>query len=155
MPANEGNASDAMWPMPAFRFEADLGEEFTNVIFQEVSGLEAENPATEYHNSNDFPVSRDKEPDALRYGNVTLRHGIFADGNTFWDLYREIKIDGTKKRTVVIRLLDEGGNTAMQWILSNAWLTKITGTDPKTDGSETAVDTLEIAYERLSISGNE
>lgn len=152
MPTNEGNASDAIWPMPAFRFEADLGEEFTNVIFQEVSGLEAENPVTEYHNSNDFPVSRDKEPDALQYGNVTLRHGIFADGNIFWDLHREIKIDGIKKRTVLIRLLDEGGNTAMQWTLSNAWPTKITGTDLKKDGSETAVDTLELAYEHLIIS---
>lgn len=151
MHTNEGNASDARWPMPVFRFEADLDEELTNVIFREVSGLEAENPVIEYSDST-YSVSADKQPAITRYGNITLRYGIFANGNTFRDLYQEIKMNRIKRRTVLIRLLDEGGNTAMQWTLSNAWPTKITGTDLKKDGSETAVDTLELAYEHLTIS---
>jgi phage tail-like protein len=40
----------------------------------------------------------------------------------------------------------------MQWNLANAWPTKISSTDLKSDGNEVAVDTIEIAYESLTIS---
>ena len=35
-------------------------------------------------------------------------------------------------------LLDEGGNPKMTWTLNNAWPTKITGTDFKSDGNDVA-----------------
>jgi phage tail-like protein len=54
--------------------------------------------------------------------------------------------------TVVIKLLDESGNVTMQWQLLNAWPTKITSTDLKSDGNEVAIDTLEIAHEQLIIT---
>ena len=57
-----------------------------------------------------------------------------------------------KRRTVLIKLLDEKGAVTMQWTLNNAWPTKITSTDLKSDGNEVAVDTLEIAHEQLIIS---
>jgi phage tail-like protein len=53
---------------------------------------------------------------------------------------------------VLIKLLDEAGKTTMQWQLNNAWPTKITCTDLKSDGNEVAVDTLEIAHEQLIIT---
>ena len=45
-----------------------------------------------------------------------------------------------KRRTVVINLLDETGAPKMTWTLNNAWPTKITGTDLKSDGNEVAVE---------------
>ena len=57
-----------------------------------------------------------------------------------------------KRRDVLIKLLDESGNVTMQWTLANAWPTKITSTDLKSDGNEVAVDTLEIAHEKLTIN---
>jgi len=36
----------------------------------------------------------------------------------------------------------------MQWKLLNAWPTKITGTELKSDGNEVAVYTIEIAHEQ-------
>jgi phage tail-like protein len=39
----------------------------------------------------------------------------------------------------------------MTWKLANAWPTKITGTDLKSDASEVAVETLELAHEGLTI----
>jgi phage tail-like protein len=53
---------------------------------------------------------------------------------------------------VVISLLDEAGKPTMVWTLSNAWPTKITGTDLKSDGNEVAVETIEIAHEGLTIA---
>jgi len=39
----------------------------------------------------------------------------------------------------------------MEWALLNAWPTKITGADLKSDGNEAAVGTLEIAHEGVTI----
>ncbi len=59
-----------------------------------------------------------------------------------------------KRRDVLIKLLDENGDVTMQWTLTNAWPTKITSTDLKSDGNEVAVDTLEIAHEKLTINNS-
>lgn len=40
----------------------------------------------------------------------------------------------------------------MQWTLRNAFPTKISSTDLKSEGSEVAIDSIEIAYEELEIS---
>ena len=59
-----------------------------------------------------------------------------------------------KRVTVVIRLLDEKGNPTMVWTLQNAWPTKVSGTDLKSDGNEVAVETLEIAHEGLTVANS-
>ena len=50
--------------------------------------------------------------------------------------------------------LDEQGKVTMLWTLNNAWPTKITSTDLKSDGNEVAVDTIEIAHEQLIIKNS-
>jgi phage tail-like protein len=39
----------------------------------------------------------------------------------------------------------------MTWILTNAWPTKITGTDLKSDANEVTVETIELAHEGINI----
>ncbi len=56
-----------------------------------------------------------------------------------------------KRETVTIQLLDETGSPTMTWTLANAWPTKITGTDMKSDGNEVAVEMLELAHEGFTI----
>ena len=59
-----------------------------------------------------------------------------------------------KRETVVIKLLDESGSPTMTWTLTNAWPTKITGTDLKSEANEVAVETLELAHEGLTIANS-
>lgn len=40
----------------------------------------------------------------------------------------------------------------MVWTLTNAWPTKITGTDLKADANEVAIENIEIAHEGLTIT---
>ena len=40
----------------------------------------------------------------------------------------------------------------MIWTLNNAFPTKLTGTDMKSDGNEVAVESIEIAYETLKVA---
>lgn len=150
--ADDGSVENATWPMPKFRFEVDLGTELKGVAFQEVSGMDVENQIIEYRKSNSKLFSTEKMPGITKYGNVTMKRGVFVNDNTFWDWHAQITMNTIKRRTVLIKLLDENGEVTMQWQLDNAWPTKITSTDLKSDGNEVAVDTIEIAHEMLTIS---
>lgn len=150
--ANDGSKENVTWPMPKFRFEVDLGLGLTGVAFQEVSGIDVETQVIEYRHGNSPVFSTIKMPGIKKYGNVTMKRGIFVNDNMFWNWYQEIKMNTIKRRTVLIKLLDETGAVTMQWQLNNAWPTKITGTDLKADGNEVAIDTIEIAHEQLIIT---
>jgi phage tail-like protein len=148
----DGSAQDPTWPMPKFRFAVDFGTELTDVVFQEVSGLDVETQIIEYRDSNSPLFSTIKMPGIAKYGNVTMKRGIFVNDKKFWNWTSQIKMNTIKRRTVTIKLLDESGNVTMQWTLMNAWPTKITSTDLNSDGNEVAIDTIEIAHEQLIIS---
>lgn len=152
MATDDGSAEGATWPMPKFRFEVDLGTELTGVAFQEVSGMDVENQVIEYRKSNSPLFSTEKMPGIAKYGNVTMKRGVFVNDNTFWNWHKQITMNTIKRRTVLIKLLDENGKVTMQWQLNNAWPTKITSTDLKSDGNEVAIDTIEIAHEQLVIT---
>lgn len=147
-----GEAQDAVWPMPKFRFVVDWGTEKEKIAFQEVSGLEAETQIIEYRHSNSPKFSTIKMPGIAKYGNVTMKRGIFVNDNSFWDWYNKIKMNTIERQKVTISLLDENDAPTMVWELENAWPTKVSGTDLKSDGNEVAVDTIEIAHEGLVIS---
>ncbi len=152
MRTGDVSAEGATWPMPKFRFEVDLGTEMKGVAFQEISGMDVENQIIEYRSSNSPLFSTEKMPGITKYGNITMKRGVFVNDNTFWNWHNEIKMNTIKRRTIIIKLLDETGNVTMKWQLNNAWPTKITSTDLKSDGNEVAIDTLEIAHEQLIIS---
>lgn len=148
--ADDGSSQNAVWPLPKFYFTVKLGDD--EAAFQEVTGLESETKAIEYRHGNSkifYPI---KMPGLGRVGNVTLKKGIFASDAKIWTWYNEIKMNTIKRRTVVISLLDEQGSPKHVWTLSNAWPTKISGTDLKSDGNEVAVESVELAFETLAIS---
>ncbi len=149
--AEDGSKEGSVWPMPKFRFEVDLGTELKGVAFQEVSGMDKEVQVIEYRASNSTQFSTEKMPGLVKYGNVTMKRGVFVNDNSFWKWMDEIKMNTIKRRVVLIKLLDENGKPTMSWTLNNAWPTKISSTDLKSDANEVAVDTLEIAFETLEI----
>ncbi len=150
--ADDGSKQGSTWPMPKFRFEVDFGDQLKNIAFLEVSGMDVENQIIEYRNANSPLFSTTKMPSIAKYGNVTMKRGVFVNDNSFWQWHDDIKMNTITRITVTIRLLDEAGTVTMQWKLLNAWPTKITSTDLKSDGNEVAIDTLEIAHEQLIIS---
>lgn len=147
-----GEAQDAVWPLPKFYFRVRLGSQDSTVSFQEVSGLDTETQPIEYRHGDNPQFSTIKMPGISKVGNVTLKKGIFVNDNNFWKWYDAIKMNTIKRETVTIQLLDEAAKPTMTWTLSNAWPTKITGTDMKSDGNEVAVETLELAHEGLVIA---
>lgn len=149
---DDDSKEDSTWPLPKFRFEVDLGTDLKGVNFQEVSGMDKEVQVIEYRHSNSQLSSTIKMPGIAKYGNITMKRGIFVNDNNFWKWMDEIKMNTIKRRTVLIKLLDENGKVSMKWQLNNAWPTKITGIDLKSDTNEVAVDTLEVAHEQLVVT---
>lgn len=147
-----GEAQDKVWPLPKFYFKVTIGSQNNSVAFQEVSGLDTETQPIEYRHSDNKEFSTIKMPGIVKYGNVTLKKGIFVNDNNFWKWYNDIKMNTIKRETVIIQLLDEKGIPTMTWTLANAWPTKLTGTDLKSDGNDVAVETLELAHEGLTIT---
>ena len=105
----------------------------------------------EYRAGNNKVFSTIKMPGIAKFGNVTLKKGIFVKDNKFFDMYSKISMNLIARVTVTIKLLDQSGSPTMVWTLANAWPTKITGTDLKSDGNEVAVETIEFAHEGLKV----
>lgn len=146
-----GEAQDKNWPLPKFYFMVDWGST-TNIPFQEVSGLEIQSEALEYRHGNSPVFSKINMPGMVKNNNITMKKGVFANDNTFWDWYAKIKMNTIERQNVVIKLLDEGGNPTMTWTLNNAWPTKISSTDLKSEGNEVAIESIEIMHEGLTIA---
>jgi len=147
-----GEMQDTNWPLPKFTFSVDISGLGDDLPFQEVSGLEVETQVIEYRAGNSAAFSTIKMPGIQKVGNVTLKKGVFAKDNNFLAWYTAIKMNTVKRSTVTIKLLDENGAPTMVWTLTNAWPTKISGTDLKSDGNEVAIETIEIAHEGLTVA---
>ena len=151
--ADDGSAqSTTVWPMPKFHFQVKWDSEVMS--FQEVSGLDIEAQPIEYRHGDSKVFSTIKMPGIIKSGNVTMKKGVFKSDNKFWDWFSQIKMNTIKRVPVTISLLDETGAPTMVWTLANAWPTKITGTDLKSDGNEVAIESIEIAHEGITIDNS-
>lgn len=122
--------------------------------FQEVSGLDSENTPIEYREGADPMNTVRKLPGIEKYPNCTCKRGI-TGSLVLWDWRKEVRDGGTAfppTRTVVINLLDDQHHPVLKWTLTNAWCTKLTGPSLNAKGNEIAIETLELAYDRLDIA---
>ncbi|MBX9899823.1 MAG: phage tail protein [Burkholderiaceae bacterium] len=149
--AEDGSAqSAANWPLPKFHFEVKWDSQVMS--FQEVSGLDIQSEEIKYRQGDSPIFSVIKMPGMTKFSNVTMKKGIFKGDNKFWDWFKEIKMNTVKRQPITISLLDEEGKPTMVWTLTNAWPTKITGTDLKAEGNEVAIEQIEIVHEGLTIA---
>ncbi|MCJ8208322.1 phage tail protein [Mucilaginibacter sp. RS28] len=149
--ADDGSAqSAATWPMVKFAFQVKWDD--AEIVFQEVTGLTAEAQVIEYRGGSSKTFSTVKMPGLLKYGNVTLKKGIFKGDKTLWTKFQALKMNTYKRSQITISLLDEANAVAMSWTLLNAFPSKITVTDMKSDSNEVAVETMELAHEGLTLA---
>ena len=149
--ADDGSSqSTSVWPMPKFYFQVKWDTEVMS--FQEVSGLDIQSEEIKYRHGDSPEFAVIKMPGMKKVGNITMKKGVFKSDNKFWDWFKQIKMNTIKRLPVTISLLDEAGSATMVWTLTNAWPTKITGTDLKSEGNEVAIETIEIVHEGLTIA---
>lgn len=139
-------------PYSAFNFIVLIdGDQIAG--FQEVSGLDAENTPIEYREGSDPMNTVRKLPGIEKYPNLTLKRGITAS-TKLWEWRKEVRDGGSAfppVRNVVIQLLNEKHEPVFKWTLTNAWCCKLTGPSLNAKANEIAIETMELAYDRLDI----
>ncbi len=145
-----GETENTIWPLPKFYFSVTGIP--GNPVFQEVTGLETEVQVIEYRAGNSPIFASIKMPGLAKVGNVTMKKGIFVTDKLLWTWFNSIKMNTIARVTVVVNLMDEGGKPQMIWTLNNAFPVKLTGTDLKSDGNEVAVESIEMAFETMTVA---
>lgn len=138
------------WPVPKFHFDVRFGDA-DPVSFMEVSGLDVGDDVIEYRQGGSRAFSPQKLPGLKKSGNVTMKKGVFRKGHGILDWFADLKMGTIERRTVTISLLDAAGATTMVWKLANAFPTKVHSTDLRSGGNEVAVDSVELAFEGISV----
>ena len=117
--------------------------------FREVAIADSSQDAIEYREGTHPPTLR-KLPGLVKSGNVTLKWGVTDS----MDLYKWRKAveDGktsANRKNMAIVLMDEEGKEKARWNFSNAWPTKYDPADLNATANEIAIETLEIAHEKM------
>ena len=142
--------SKTTWPLVKFAFRVKIGDK--EIMFQEVTGLNSEAGVIEYRAGSSKVFSTVKMPGIKKYGNITLKKGIFKEDKDLWDLYNQVVMNTFERKKITISLLDEANKEAMNWELTNAFPCKMTVTDMKSDDNNAAVESMELAHEGLSLA---
>jgi phage tail-like protein len=133
--------------MFAFQVSWNGGE---TISFQEVSGLDSETQTIDYRGGNRPGDATIKKPGIRKYGDITLKRGVFASERASRDWIARIKSNLIQRATVIIELVDAAGKPRMRWKLKNAFPAKFTGPTLNAKGNDVALETLVLAHEGLT-----
>jgi len=140
------------YPLPKFHFQVEWGG--SKLGFTEVSGLEVETEMIEYRDGASPEYNKQRIPGLRKYANITLKRGMFANDNEFFDWWKKTALFqnvDNDRRDLTISLLNESHEPVMVWTVKRAWPVKITSTDLKGDANEVAIETMELVHEGLEI----
>ena len=142
--------TNAPWPLPKFYFRVKFNDVEAN--FAEITGLNVNTQEIEYRRPNTAEFAVTKLTGLKKFGNMTLKKGIFLNDNTFFEWHTKIKRNAMSGERITIDLLDQSDSVLMSWTLHNAIPTKIQGADLNSAGNEVAVETIEISHEGLELT---
>lgn len=137
-------------PMAGFKFHVEI-RGVTEALFTECSGLGVEREVYSYEEGgvNDFVH---KLPGRLKYTNVVFKRGLTLS-QELWDWFQIGSYNGrVKKRSVSVILYNIDGSVAQRWDLINAYPVKWTGPAFKSDSTQAAIETLELAHHGIERS---
>ena len=139
----------AEYPLPKFHFEVQWGG--TRIGFTEVTGLEVTTEKIEYRDGASKEYHKVRMPGMQTFGDLTLKRGIFAADNEFYAWWNTVALNTIVRRDITISLLNESHEPVGVWKVKNAWPTKVTSTDLNASGNESAIETLVLAHEGLTM----
>ena len=139
----------ADYPLPKFHFQVDWAG--TRIGFTEITGLDVETEVIEYRHGSSPEYSSQKMPGRQKYSNITMKRGVFATDNQYFEWWNTVKLNTIERRDLTISLLNENHEPVMVWKVKSAWPTKIQSTDLKSDGNEVAIESIEVVHEGLTI----
>lgn len=172
------NTAGMEYPLTKMNFVVQVENvEGAHAAFSQVTGLDATVDVIEFRQGNANSLSPVKIPGLVKHGNVTLRFG-YTIGSGFKTWIQNCVTSnrttatayngGYPRHNVSIELIDirastpaninttvgasgTSSGTAQTWVLTNAWVTKYTAPELDAKTSDVAIESVEIAYEELTI----
>ena len=141
--------TDINYPLAAIRFEADWTG--TLASFAEVSGLNTETDVIEYRGGMDATLTTRKLPGLMKYSNVTMKRGILAKDNDFFDWWTKNQQGAHEQRDITVKLMNEAGEETVTWSIVRAWPVKVEGPSLNAKGNEVAIESIEFCHEGVTI----
>lgn len=145
-------------PFTKFSFLVDIGNDWTDAAFTEVSAPDASVEVVEYRDGNSKELVKLKVPGLVSHGNVTLKYGLRStvefrtwvlqcvnDITRSTELYKDV--------TITLHDPNQGEEASKAWLLKDAWVTKYTATDMNATSSDLAFESVELAYNLLEFVG--
>ena len=159
------NLINETYPWTKMHFLVTIEQSSAQALFSEVTGLESTVDVIEFRFGNSKSFSPMKVPGLVKHGNLTLKAG-YTSSSEFRTWAAQCVYDQRaaqmKRQKILIELLNVNGgiqpggftsNSAQQYILEDAWVCKYSAPDMNATQSEIAIETMEIAFERLVIPG--
>ena len=127
-----------------FRVEIDG---ITRAAFQEASGFDSTIDVIEHREGGENTTVR-KLPGLTKYSNIILKWGI-TDDRELYDWHRRIVQGDMERKNGSIVLLDRRGEEVVRWNFVRAWPSKWDGPDFNAEGTDVAIEMLELAHEGI------
>lgn len=132
-------------PLTSFNFLITMNG-LTRAAFQECTGFSSSIDLIEYREGGaPYPT---KLAGLTKYGNVVLRRGI-TDDRELYEWHLNAVNGDIERRNGSIVLLDRKGEEQARWNFFDAWPQRWEGPALNSENSEIAIETLELAVERL------
>ena len=133
-------------PYNNFNFLIEI-DGITRAAFHEVSGFDSTIDVVEHREGGENTTMR-KLPGQTKYSNIVLKWGITGDLELY-EWHRQAVLGNLQRRNGSIVGLDRQGNEIVRWNFFNAWPSKYDGPDYNAEGNDIAIETLELAHEKV------
>ena len=138
------------YPVPVFHFQVEWGG--TRIGFTEVSGLSTELQPIDYREGSALNYNVTKMPGMPKYADISLKRGIFAGDNEFYQWITTVQLNKIDRRDITISLLNENHEPVMVWKVSAAWPSKVEGPSLKSTGNEVAIESITLVHEGITFA---
>jgi phage tail-like protein len=140
------------YPTSVFFFSVK-SDQFTGELgFSEVTGLNQEIQVIEYRHGELKEPAPMKKPGLKKYNNITLKRGIVKGNNDLFTWINKYNWQESDRKNLQITLNNEQNEPVMQWDVTNAFPVKIEGPQMKASGNEIAIESMELACEKIAVS---
>ena len=137
-------------PLAGFQYALDIGGKVSG-FFQDCSGIGSEHEIIEQKltDANGRPFIQ-KLPGRMKWNDVTLKRGITAEMDIWkWrKMVEDGNVDGARTHCSII-MMSRTGKPVAQWDFNNAWPSKVSGPELKSDSNDFGVEEVVIVHEGM------
>jgi phage tail-like protein len=138
-------------PLAGFQYALDISGKISG-FFQDCSGIGSEHEIIEQKLTDaNGRAFIQKIPGRMKWNDVTLKRGITGEMDLWkWrKLVEDGDVDGARTHCSIV-MMNRVGKPVAQWDFVNAWPSKVSGPELKSDSNDYGVEEVVIVHEGMT-----